>query len=194
MIRQPRDLIHEIARRSGSPSEGDQIFIAKRLQMDEIGVQALADHINESPGIFLKGAEWGESEDDEGGEPVRRLCCVFDDGHKLPFRSLSSSETSAVLVELAIARARILAARRPTVLIIETGGLSMGESFLSLFLEALSPPDVPFQTIVVATRLEDDAVWGGWQVIRLNRPGPLGVRGQLTEIVVGDMHATPKSG
>jgi hypothetical protein len=177
-----------------SPSEGDQIFIAKCLQMDEIGVQALGDHITESPGIFLKGAQWGEAEDDEGGEPVRYLYCVLADGHSRPFRSLSGGETSAVLVDLAIARAKVLAARRPTLLIIETGGLSMEESFLSLFLKALSSPDIPFQSIVVTTQLEDDAVWGGWQVIRLNRPASLGVAGQLTDIVVGDMHARPNGG
>jgi hypothetical protein len=159
--------------RSRSPSEGDQIYVAKCLQMDEIGVQALADHITENPGIFLKGAEWGEAEDSEGGEPVRYLYCLLPNGYKLPFRSLSSSEQSAVLIDLAIARARILATYRPTLLIIETGGLSMEEGFLSLFLQALSPPDVPFQTIVVTTQLEDGAVWGGWQVIRLNRPGLL---------------------
>jgi len=169
--------------------DGDQTFIAKCLQMDEIGVQALADHINESPGLVLKEAEWGEAENEEGGEPVRYLYCVLADGHKRPFRSLSGGETGAVLVDLAIAKANILAAYRPTLLIIEARGLSMGEEYLSLFLKTLSSPDMPFQSIVVTTQLDDDAVWGGWQVIRLNRPGPLGVRGQFTEIVVGDMHS-----
>jgi hypothetical protein len=73
------------------------------------------------------------------------------------------------------------------------GVLSMDEEFLSLFLKALSSPDVPFQSIVVTTQLEDDAMWAGWQVIRLNRPGSLGVAGQLTEIVVGDMHTAAKA-
>jgi hypothetical protein len=174
-----------------SPAEGDQIFIAKCLQMDEIGVQALADYITESPGIFLKAADWREAEEDEDSEPVRYLYCELADGQKRPFRSLSG-ETGAVLVDLAIARAKILAARRPTLLIIETGGLSMEEKFLSLFLKELSSPDIPFQSIVVTTQLEDDAVWGGWQVIRLNRPAALGVEGQFTEIIVGDMHAVSK--
>jgi hypothetical protein len=87
-----------------------------------------------------------------------------------------------------------LAVHRPTLLIIETGGLSMEEKFLSDFLTALSSPDYPFQSIVVTTDLEDDAVWGGWQVIRLNRPTRLGVDGQFTEVVVGKLHAVSKPG
>ena len=65
----------------------------------------------------------------------------------------------------------------------------MSETFLSLFLKALSSPDVPFQSIIVTTELEDDALWGGWQVIRLDRPTALGVPGQLTQITVGDIHS-----
>jgi hypothetical protein len=68
----------------------------------------------------------------------------------------------------------------------------MGENFLSLFLKALSAPDTPFQSIVVTTQLEDDQVWGGWQVIRLNRPRSSGIGQPLTDIVVGDMHAAAK--
>ncbi len=82
-----------------------------------------------------------------------------------------------------------MAAYRPTLLIIETDELSMSEEFLSLFLGALSSPNTPFQSIVVTTRLEDSTVWGGWQVIRLNRAASIGVDGQFTEITVGDMHA-----
>ncbi len=177
-------------RRSGGPSEGDQIFIAKCLGMDEIEIQALADYINESPGIFLKGTDWREVEIDEGGDLVRCLYCrVPDIDRFVPFRALSGGETGAVLFDLAVARARLLAAYRPTLLIIETDGLSMSEGFLSLFLSALSSPDTPFQSIVVTTRLEDDTVWGGWQVIRLKRAASIGVEGQFTEITVGDMHA-----
>jgi hypothetical protein len=62
----------------------------------------------------------------------------------------------------------------------------MGERFLSLFLNLLSSADVPFQTIVVTTEFSDDAVWGGWQVIRLNKPRTS--EGQLTEVVVGEVH------
>jgi hypothetical protein len=176
------------------PSEGDQAFIAKCLQMDEIEVQALADYVNESPGIFLKGTEWEDVEDEDGGDPIRRLNCLLPNGHKLPFRGISGGETGAVLVDLAIVRAKLLAVHRPTLLIIETGGLSVGEKFLLLFLNALSSPDIPFQSIVVTTGLEDDAVWGGWQVIRLNRLASLGVEGQFTDIVVGDVHAAAKAG
>jgi hypothetical protein len=176
--------------RFGGPSEGDQIFIAKCLRVDEIEIQALADYINESPGIFLKGTDWQDVEIDEGGDLVRCLYCKLPDSDGLvPFRALSGGETGAVLFDLAVARARLLAAYRPTLLIIETDGLSMTEEFLSLFLSTLSSPDTPFQSIVVTTRLNDCTVWGGWQVIRLNRAASIGVEGQFTEITVGDMRA-----
>lgn len=180
--------------RSGGLSVPDQTFISQCLGMDEIEVQALAEHINESPGVFLKGTEWEDVEDENGGDPVRRLNCLLPNGDKLPFRGISGGESGAVLVDLAIARAKFFAIHCPTLLIIETSGLSMEEKFLSLFLNALSSPDIPFQSIVVTTGLEDDAVWGGWQVIRLNRPASFGVEGQFTEIVVGDMHAVAKTG
>jgi hypothetical protein len=183
-------------RRFFNPEEGDQAFLAKCLQMDEIGVQALADHITQSPGIFLKGVEWREAEDDENGghgNRLRYLYCVLPNGHRRPLRHLSSSETGAALVDLAIARAKILAMNRPTLLIVEAGSLSMSEKFLSLFLNELSSPGMPFQSMVVSTELEDNAVWGGWQVIRLKRPRGGGLGEQLTEIVIGDMHGVAKA-
>jgi hypothetical protein len=181
-------------RRSAEPSEGDQTFIGKCLRMDEIAVQALTDHINQSPGIFLKGADWKEIVDEESRKSVRHLNCLLPNDHWLTFREISGGEAGAVLMDLAIARARVLAVHRPTLLIIETGGLSMEEKFLSDFLTALSSPDYPFQSIVVTTDLEDDAVWGGWQVIRLNRATRLGVEGQFTEVVVGELHDVFKHG
>ena len=63
----------------------------------------------------------------------------------------------------------------------------MGEEFLSLFLQALSAPDTPFQSIVVTTQLED-AVWGGWRVMRLNRPRFFSTGEPVTDIFVGDVH------
>lgn len=170
-------------------SGDDQAVIAKCLRMDETSVRALADHINDSPGIFLKGAEW-QKEDEEGAEPAWVLVCLLQNGHKLSFSEISGGESGAVLFDLAIARARLLAMHRPTLLIVETGGLSMSDGFLSMFLETLSAPEVPFQSIIVTTDLVDDALWGGWQVIRLNRPPntPLGTHESITEIVVGEMH------
>lgn len=140
---------------SGASSEGDHVAIAEYLGMDEIEVQALADHINESPGVFLKGTEWRDVDIDESGTLVRYLYCKLRRGPSIPFRSLSGGETGAVLVDLAITRAKLLAVHRPTLLIIETSGLSMSEEFLSLTLDELSSPDVPFQSIVVTTSFEN---------------------------------------
>jgi hypothetical protein len=179
-------------RRSFNPPKGDLAFIAKCLQMDEIGVQALADYITEHPGIFLKGVKWNEPEIDQNSADDERLWyldCVLPNGDQRPLRLLSSSETGAVLADLAIARAKILAMSRPTMLIIEAGSFSMSGEFLSLFLNELSSPEIPFQSIVVTTELGDDAIWGGWQVIRLSRPRGGSFGEELTEIVVGDIHA-----
>jgi hypothetical protein len=63
-------------------------------------------------------------------------------------RNFRRRDQRCPLIDLAIAIARLLAAHRPTLPIIETDGLSMAEKFLSLFLKALSSPDVPFQSIV----------------------------------------------
>jgi hypothetical protein len=178
--------------RSGGPSEADQTFVAKCLGIDEIEVQALADYVNTNPGVYLKGTEWRDVEVEDGEPLVRRLYCKLPNGHTLTYRALSGGESGAVLVDLAITRARLLAVHRPTLLIVETGGLSMSEGFLSLFLEALSAPDTPFQSIVVTTQLEDDQVWGGWQVIRLDRPRSAGIGQPLTDIVIGDIHAAAK--
>lgn len=177
--------------RSGGASVPDQTFISQCLGMDEIEVQALAEYINESPGVFLKGAEWKDVQIEDDEPLVRNLYCTLPNGHTLPFRGISGGETGAVLIDLAIARAKLMAVHRPTLLIIETGGLSMREKFLSLFLEALAAPDTPFQSIIVTTELQDDEVWGGWQVIRLMRETSLGIGGQLTEIIVGDVHRIP---
>jgi hypothetical protein len=131
--------------------------------------QALADHINESPGILLKGAKWQDVEIEEGGELVRSLYCTLENGHEHPFGALSGGETGAILVDLAIARAKLLSVHRPTLLIIENDGLSMTEKFLSRYLNVLSSPDTPFQSIVGTMELEDRSAWGGWQVIRLHQ-------------------------
>jgi hypothetical protein len=175
-------------------AEGDQAFLAKCLQMDEIGVQALADHITETPGIYLKGVEWSEAEADENGNARRSLYCVLSNGDRFPLRFLGTGATGAVLIDLAIAREKILAINRPTLLIIEATSFSMVGEFLSVFLNELSSPEMPFQSIVVSNELQDDAMWGGWQVIRLSRPLGADPNEQLTEIVIGDMHAAARAG
>jgi len=176
-------------RRNGH-SVDDHVYIGRCLGIDEITAQGLADYISENPGIFLKGAEWrDEAEDDDAGAEIkRRLYCDLPDV-KRPFQGLSSGETGAVLLDLAIARAKILSSFRPTLLMFDVGSFSMGEPFLSMFLGALSAPDTPFQSVVVTTELEDSTTWGGWQVIRLDRLGSLGAREKLTEVTVGDMHS-----
>ena len=80
------------AKRSWRPSEGDQAFISQCLGMDEIEIQALADHINDHPGIFLKGARWEEVQIEDEGPLVRRLNCKLPNGQWLPFRGLSGGE------------------------------------------------------------------------------------------------------
>jgi hypothetical protein len=177
--------------RSGGPSIPDQTFISQCVGMDEIEVQALAEHINENPGVFLRGAEWKDVQIEDDGPRVRNLYCNLPNGSTLSFRGISGGETGAVLIDLAIARAKLLAVHRPTLLMIETGGLSMDEKFLSRFLEVLAAPDTPFQSIIVTTELQHDEHWGGWQVIRLKREQSLGKEGQFTEIIVGDVHRIP---
>ncbi len=146
--------LSEVMRPSKIDKE-DQVFIARCLNMDEISVQALADHISEKPGLFLKGACWKDERDDEtdgGSKLIRSLYCeLAKRSHMQPFKSLSGGEASAVLLDLAIARARILAAHRPTLLIVETGILMMSEVFLSQFLEELSSPQTPFQSGMAPT-------------------------------------------
>jgi hypothetical protein len=56
-----------------NPAEGDQVYLANCLQLDEISVQALADYITGSPGIYLKGVEWGEAEGNENGDDSNTL-------------------------------------------------------------------------------------------------------------------------
>jgi hypothetical protein len=158
--------------------------------MDEAGVQALVDHITESPGIFLKGAEWRVAEEDADRGALRYLYCTLPDGRKRRLRLLSESEIGAVLVNLAVARAKKFAINRPTLLIIDRHSFSRAGAgkLLSLFLNALSSPVMPFQTIVVSNELEDNVMWGGWQVIRLSQPRDGG-----TEVVVGDMYGAAKA-
>jgi hypothetical protein len=99
-------------RRERGSREGyrdDQVSIARCLGMIEGDVQALADYINDNPGIFLRGAEWRDDQFEEEAEPIRRLYCSATRGHPRVFGALSGGETSAVLMDLAIARARILA-------------------------------------------------------------------------------------
>jgi hypothetical protein len=58
--------ISSLRRDRSVATDGDQAFIAKCLRMDEISVRALVDYVNdESPGLFLRGADWQEN-DDEG--------------------------------------------------------------------------------------------------------------------------------
>jgi hypothetical protein len=183
-------------RRSFDPPEGDAAFISKCLHIDEVGAQALADYIAEHPGIFLKGAQW-ELEDDQNSTREERpwsLHCMLSNGVKRPLKLLSSSETGAVLADLAIARAKILATTRPTMLIIEASSFSMSGEFLSLFLTELSSPENPFQSVVVTSEFGDDAIWGGWQVIRLSRPSSGSLGEQLTAVLVGDIHSASKLG
>jgi hypothetical protein len=178
-------------RRLDAPPEryrGDPDYIARALEMGEIEVQALADCVNQTPGVFLKGTRWQETEIEEGQEPLPSLSCRLAGGHEHTLQQLSGGEIGAVLLDLVIARARIFSRYRPTLLFIETDALTLSEDFLSEFLRALASPDIPFQTILVTTYLGKNWMWGGWQVIYLHRARMAeGVR-QPTEIVVGNLH------
>ncbi|MEZ5892586.1 MAG: ATP-binding protein [Parvularculaceae bacterium] len=160
--------------------EGDHIYIAKRLNIDAIEAQALTDFIASDQGVFLKGAAWEDVQDEDAEKPVRQLRCNLMKNFTQLFRTLSGGETGAVLLDLAVARATILSTYRPTLLIVETSAISMDPVFLSQFLEALSSPLVPFQSIFVTTELDEEAAWGGWQIIRLDRQNSEG-----TEIALG---------
>lgn len=176
---------------SGGLPEADPAVVARCLGIDEIEAQALADHVNTRPGVYLQGTEWRDIEGDDG-PPVRRLYCKLANRHTGffgAFGTLSGGESGAVLMDLAITRARLLAVHRPTLLMVDTDGLRMSEEFLSLFLEALSAPDTPFQSILVTPQLQDDQVWGGWQVIRLDRPPSSSLGEPATAITVGEVHA-----
>src|SRR5262249_48681623 len=99
----------------------------------------------------------------------------------------------AVLIDLAIARAKILSTRRPTLLIIEMDETSLDSTFMSEYLKVLASPDIPFQSILVTNRLHGVFQWGGWQGIRLHQSRAEGGRRALTEVIVGDVHSAPRA-
>ena len=171
-VRSGRDV--QVAR-----DRGDHEYIAKRLDIDVIEVQTLAEFIASDPGVYLKGATWEDVEDEDTGNPVRYLRCRALGINGQSFRALSSGEIGAVLLDLAIARATILSSYRPTLLIVDTADLSMDSEFLSQFLNALSSPLITFQSIFVTTQLDEDAAWSGWQRICLHK------KGAATEIAMG---------
>lgn len=136
-----------------------------------MSVRALTDHINYSPGIFLHKAHWEEPTADERSEGTLSsiLHCTNPRGMELSLNSFSTGEISAIMFDLAIARAEIAAQYKPTVLVVESDSLSMSKEFLGTYLAKLASPTTPFQTIVISTTMDSNQNWGGWQAVYFSR-------------------------
>ena len=157
-------------RRQFSGKSDDRNQLAKALSIDAIEVDALVEYLSSCHGELLVGGSWEEDSEATDDEASDRLICDLKDATRQAFCTMSGGEQSAVLLDLAIARARISATYRPTLLIIEMCELNISTERMQNYMQVLSAPDTPFQTVMTATnRISPDILWGGWQTIFLER-------------------------
>jgi hypothetical protein len=89
----------------------------------------------------------------------------------LPYRVLSHSEQTRILVELAIAMSRLSAEYVPTMLVIE-GLWRLDTSWFQRYSDYLSEANRLFQTIIVLPEQRYDITrlrWSGWVIARLKK-------------------------
>jgi len=80
-----------------------------------------------------------------------------------------------IIMELAMLAANRLAARDPTVLLLDAGAWTLDTDWLKAYGEILASPTMAFQTIAcIPTRNLnlDELRWAGWKVIRLEGKPP----------------------
>jgi energy-coupling factor transporter ATP-binding protein EcfA2 len=92
----------------------------------------------------------------------------------MSFRGMSGSGCMLILMEFAILAANRLAARNPTVLVLDAAA-TLDTGWLKAYGEILSSPTMGFQTVAcIPTRNLnlDELRWAGWKVIRLEGKPP----------------------
>jgi len=148
----------------------DLELISRVLKMDEYEVLALCEEMPNG-GTENVTRAWFEQVDDG----LMLHADVMGTHPGLPFRGLSGSECSRVLMEFAILAASRFAEQYPTVLILDAGGWSLDTGWLKLYGEILSSPSIGFQTVSsIPTQDLDlnELRWAGWKVIRLEGQPP----------------------
>lgn len=150
---------------SSKLGQDDLQFIADVLSLDESTIRNLISCVNTDGNCQIHNVRlentvdgWTLFADVPGTVPG------------LAFGSLSGSEQAQVLIELAVATARISARYVPTILLLDGGVTSFDSTRIRWLSERLSSPAHLFQTVIVVPnepRAIDELRWAGWEVIRL---------------------------
>lgn len=148
----------------------DLELLSAILRLDRYEVLALCEEMPQS-GTDNVTRAWFQEEEDG-------YCLhadVIGTSPGLPFRALSASECTRVLMEFAILAADRLAETHPTILILDSGGWHLDTGWLKMYGEILGSPTIGFQTVASIPTQDldlDEVRWAGWKVIRLEGQPP----------------------
>jgi hypothetical protein len=155
-------------------SQADQFndleLIAGALMLDQYEVLALCE---EMPNRGTDNVTRAWFEEKEDGNVLHADVKGTHPG--LPFRGLSGSECSRVLLEFAILAANRLSETHPTILILDAGGWHLDTGWLKMYGAILTSPTIGFQTVASIPTQDldlDEVRWAGWKVVSLEGQPP----------------------
>jgi len=151
----------------------DREMLSRSLGLPAILIPSLLDEANRFPHAHISNLrfEMVESEEDNPTGTKREILRANVPGAYpgLGLRNLSGAEAEGVLLELAMAAARLSGKYCPTLLILDAAAAIICEGFFEYYSYHLLDPINQFQTLLtIPTRNLnlDNIRWNGWQVIR----------------------------
>lgn len=156
--------VNIIAPKRVSGRGGDDLaWLANVFKVDIAGVQAVFDEIHRFPHAKVRNVRAIE----EGSK--RRIHFESDRvPHSRPLSGMSGGEVEMLLIEFAVAIARLCGRYAPTLLILDGFFYSYGDVWFDRYRHHFLAPENPFQTVLVAPFWSLDFKnirWNGWQLI-----------------------------
>lgn len=148
-------------------------LICEQLNVDPVTLPNLFPFVENYGFGWARNLRLIEEKDEE--DDSSRLVIVADiRGTRpgLPFRALSHSEQTCLLIELAVALARFSAQYIPTMLLLDGGMHRLGPELFNELADKLSSPLHLFQTVIVVPNRPEHIAnlrWTGWEIVNLQQ-------------------------
>lgn len=157
----------------------DLDWISRRLDIDVLVLPNLFEWVERSGFGWAKNLELRDrpTDDEEEKTPEGKWLYVDVKSSKgFPFRALSGSEQTLVLLELALAYAQSRARYAPTMLVLDSGMWRLDREVFQHVADYLCSGDLLFQSVIVIpppAKQFAEPTWAGWEIARL-KPSAMG--------------------
>jgi hypothetical protein len=151
----------------------DLDLICAQLNVDPVTLPSLFPFVDSAGFGWVRNLRFvDETEDDDTRRKKKLYADVRGTKPGLCFRVLSHSEQTCLLIELAVALARVSSQFIPTMLLLDGGMSRLGPEKLNELATELAAPQHLFQTVIVLPNAPKDSAklrWAGWEMVQLEK-------------------------